>query len=89
MKKSQNAPSVYADLMTAIEARAIASPKYITLIVPITMLVRDMKMNYATLRFRLAEPMNLTSGDIRKLAALMDMDSGKLFKWINETSNEH
>lgn len=76
----------YPDLKASIEGRAIMSFKYVTLVVPVTRLARDMKMNYATLRYRLAEPSTITMGEIARLAVLIKMDKQKLFKWIIETS---
>lgn len=77
----------YVDLKAAIQGRAIESFKYVTLIVPVTRFARDMKMNYATFRFRLAEPKTLTMNELNRLAALLKMDVSQLFTWICETSD--
>lgn len=87
MKKPK--PSPYPDLKAAIQGRNIISFKYVTLVVPVTRLARDMNMNYATLRFRLIEPMTLTMKEMKRLAALLQMDVGDLFMWLCETSKDN
>lgn len=75
-------PNHYSVLKAAIENGTLESVRDIQLIVPITTLTQDMRLNYNTLSKRLLEPSRLTISDINRLATLIGIDSAELFRRI-------
>lgn len=72
-------PKCYNVLKAALEAGTLASVRDISNIVPITVLTRDMRINYNTLSKRLLDPSRLTLADISRLAKLAGVPPADLF----------
>jgi hypothetical protein len=72
-------PKCYNVLKAALEGGTLASVRDISNIVPITVLTRDMRINYNTLSKRLLDPSRLTLADISRLAKLAGVPPADLF----------
>jgi hypothetical protein len=72
-------PNYYNVLKVALESGTLASVRDISNIVPITILTRDMRINYNTLSKRLLDPSRLTVADIERLAKLAKVPPENLF----------
>jgi hypothetical protein len=75
-------PNYYSVLKVALESGTLASVRDISNIVPITILTRDMRINYNTLSKRLLDPSRLTVADIERLAKLAKVPPENLFMRI-------
>ena len=80
-------PSPYTLLKAAIENGYIDSVRDIQKFVPITVLTRDIYLNYNTLSKRLLDPQQLTVGDVYRLSFLIGMDPECLYKWVSKQIN--
>jgi hypothetical protein len=80
-------PSTYTLLKAAIENGYIDSVREIQKFVSITVLTRDICLNYNTLSKRLLYPQQLTVGDVYRLAFLIGVDPERLYKWVSKQIN--
>jgi hypothetical protein len=76
-------PSHYTLLRAAIENGSLETIRDIQRFVPITVLTKDMLLNYNTLSKRLLDPAQFTVGDVYRLSILMGMDPSELYKKIS------
>jgi hypothetical protein len=76
-------PSPYTLLRAAIKKDKIDTMD-IQRFVAITVLTKDMEMNYNTLSKRLLDPSQFTVGDVYRLSILLRMSPSDLYKWIEK-----
>ena len=78
-------PNHYHALKAVLEAGTLASIRDISLIVPITTLTRDMKLNYNTISKRILDPARFTVADIYRLAKLTGVGPDR---WLDQIGRE-
>ncbi len=76
-------PSPYTLLRAAIKKGNIDT-RDIQRFVPITVLTKDMQLNYNTLSKRLLDPSQFTVGDVYMLSILLRMSPAVLYTWIEK-----
>jgi hypothetical protein len=77
-------PNPYTRLKFAIKNGNIDSVRDFQRFVPITVLTKDMELNYNTLSKRLLDPAQFTIEDIYRLSILMKMNVAVLYTWISK-----
>ena len=72
----------YRAIKSLIESKSISSLKDIFTVVPLTVVKKDLKVNYDTLRKRVQNPETLTSKNIVGLAGLFEVDPVEVFRIV-------
>ncbi|TDW97151.1 hypothetical protein [Dinghuibacter silviterrae] len=72
----------YRLLKTALDNGTLGPIRNITRIVPVTVLTRDMRLNYNTTSKRLLDPGKLTATDILRLSKLAGVTPADVLKLI-------
>lgn len=72
----------YKAIKSLIESKGLTSLKDIFTIIPLTVIKKDLKMNYDTLRRRVNNSATLTSNDIIGMASLFEVDPIDVFRLV-------
>lgn len=72
----------YKAIKSLIESKGIDSLNDIFTIIPLTVIKKDLKVNYDTIRRRVNKPETLTSKDVVGMAALFEVDPVDVFRLV-------
>ncbi|TDX02198.1 hypothetical protein [Dinghuibacter silviterrae] len=72
-------PNYYRVLKTALDNGTLGPIRNITRFVPVTVLTKDMRLNYNTVSKRLLDPGRLTAIDIMRLSKLVGVEPAAMF----------
>lgn len=73
----------YKAIKSLIESKSINSLKDIFTVIPLTVVKKDLKVNYDTLRRKVQNPDMLTLKNVMGMAALFDVDPVELFRIVS------
>ena len=70
----------YKAIKSLIESKSISSLKDIFTVIPLTVVKKDLKVNYDSFRRRVSNPETLTSKNIIGMAILFEVDPVEIFR---------
>jgi hypothetical protein len=80
----------YNAIKSLIESKGIKSLQEVFTIVPLTVIKKDMKTNYNTLRNRINEPETLTKKNLIGMAALFEVNPIEVFQLaLNDINSQN
>jgi hypothetical protein len=77
----------YRAIKSLIESKSISTLKDIFTVVPLTVVKKDLKVNYDTLRRKIQNPEMLTLRNVIGIAALFEVDPVELFRIVSNEIN--